>query len=63
MIGIPLPYPSNFGFCLVLEGEQLRFVESHISRKTSEIWGTRPLLSGKSLKRLPLFQQSYDREG
>jgi hypothetical protein len=35
----------NVGGRLVLEGERLRFVESHISRKTSEIWGTRDLWS------------------
>jgi hypothetical protein len=27
--------------------KRLRFVESHISRKTSEIWGTRHLLQGQ----------------
>jgi hypothetical protein len=29
-----------------------RFVVSHISRKTSEMWGTRRLVEGKELKRL-----------
>ena len=32
-----------------LDGDPLRFVVSHISRKTSEMWGTRQFWSGESL--------------
>jgi hypothetical protein len=41
------PKPS---FC---DGQfRSRFVVSHISRKTSEIWGTRWLVEGTEIKRL-----------
>jgi hypothetical protein len=35
--GIPLPYPGNLGVFFFREGERSRLVESHISRKTSEM--------------------------
>jgi hypothetical protein len=37
---MPLRYPRNFGVCRVLKDEQSRLVVSHISQKTSEMWGT-----------------------
>src|ERR1700678_623679 len=37
----------------------LRFVVSHISRKTSEIWGTRGLPAGKTEKRSSGFAASF----
>src|ERR1700722_18823716 len=39
--GIPLLFPSDSRFIRCTE--RSTSVESHISRKTSEIWGTRPL--------------------
>src|SRR5882757_4386038 len=41
----------------------LSFVESHISRKTSEMWGTRHLLEGDTFDRPPRCSQATRRGG
>src|SRR5882757_821995 len=41
----------------------LSFVESHISRKTSEMWGTRHLLEGDTFDRPPRHSQATRRGG
>jgi hypothetical protein len=46
---MPLPYPRNFEVCFVFEGERSSVVVSHISRKTSEMWGTQAPWSGQVL--------------